>query len=45
MLWGRNLLDRQNAENPGGLVAADLGAYKTNVQDERTYGIDLRYNF
>ena len=44
-IWGRNLLDEQVAENPGGYVADELGAYKTNVQDERTYGVDLRYNF
>ena len=44
-LWGKNLLDEEYAENPGGFVASDLGAYRTNVQDPRTYGVDLRYNF
>ncbi len=44
-LWGKNLLDEEFAENPGGFVADELGAYKTNVQDPLTYGVDLRYNF
>ncbi|MDZ7782280.1 MAG: TonB-dependent receptor [Halioglobus sp.] len=47
-LWGRNLLDKEYAENPGGFAADEddaLGAFKTNVQDPLTYGVDLRYNF
>lgn len=44
-IWGDNLLDRENADNPGGYVAADLGAYKTGIQDPRTYGMDIRYLF
>lgn len=44
-IWGDNLLDRENADNPGGFVAQDLGAYKTGIQDPRTYGVDFRYMF
>ena len=44
-LWGKNLLDKEYAENPDGFAADTLGAFKTNVQDPLTYGVDLRYNF
>jgi len=44
-LWGKNLMDKEYADNPGGFVADELSAYKTNVQDPLTYGVDLRYNF
>lgn len=44
-LWGRNLLDKEYADNPGGFVADTLGAYKTNVEDPLTFGVDLRYAF
>jgi iron complex outermembrane recepter protein len=44
-LWGANLLDNEYAGNPGGFVADTLGAYKTEIDDPRTYGIDLRYSF
>lgn len=45
-LWGRNLLDKQIAANPGGLAAANLGVYRTdNLEDPFTYGVDLRYSF
>jgi len=44
-IWGDNLLDRENASNPDGYVAADLGAYKTGIEDPRTYGMDIRYLF
>jgi iron complex outermembrane recepter protein len=44
-LWGNNLLDEEYADNPGGLAAADLGAYHTNIDDVLTWGVDLRYSF
>ncbi|MGI9286351.1 MAG: TonB-dependent receptor [Pseudomonadales bacterium] len=44
-LWGKNLLDEENAENPGGFVADTLGAAHTAIDDPRTYGLDLRYSF
>ncbi len=44
-LWGRNLLDREVASNPGGYVADYLGAAHTNIQDPLTWGVDLRYSF
>ena len=44
-LWGRNLLDKEYASNPGGFVADTLGAYTTNIQEPLTYGVEVRYNF
>ena len=44
-VWGRNLQDNEIADNPGGFVASNLGAYRTNIEDPRTYGVDLRYSF
>jgi len=45
-LWGRNLLDNEYAENPGGFVADTLGAAHTKfLEDPITYGVDLRYSF
>jgi iron complex outermembrane receptor protein len=44
-LWGRNLLDKEYASNPGGFVADTLGAFRTNVQDPLTYGMEVLYNF
>ncbi len=44
-LWGKNLLDKEIADNPGGPVAADLGAYRTSIEDPLTWGVDLRYSF
>ncbi|GAB5450396.1 MAG: TonB-dependent receptor [Halioglobus sp.] len=44
-LWGKNLLDKERASNPGGFVADTLGAYKTTIEDPMTYGVDLRYSF
>ncbi|MEH6585610.1 MAG: TonB-dependent receptor [Halioglobus sp.] len=44
-LWGSNLLDEEYAGNPGGLAAADLGAYHTTPDDTLTWGVDLRYSF
>lgn len=44
-LWGSNLLDEEYAGNPGGLAAADLGAYHTTPEDTLTWGLDLRYSF
>ena len=44
-LWGQNLLDKEYASNPGGFVAADLGAAYTSIDDPLTYGVDLRYAF
>lgn len=44
-IWGKNLQDNQIAENPGGFVADFFGAYKTNIEDPRTYGVDFRYSF
>ena len=44
-LWGKNLLDKENASNPGGFVASDLGAYRTSIEDPLTWGVDLRYSF
>ncbi len=44
-LWGNNLLDEEYASNPGGLAAADLGAFHTSIANPLTYGVDLRYSF
>lgn len=44
-IWGRNLQDNEIAGNPGGLTAANLGTYRTSIEDPLTYGIDLRYSF
>ncbi|AQA19836.1 hypothetical protein BST95_17880 [Halioglobus japonicus] len=44
-LWGNNLLDEEYAVNPGGLAADVLGAYHTRIDDQLTYGLDLRYSF
>ncbi len=44
-LWGRNLLDKEVASNPGGYVADALGAAFTTIQDPLTWGVDLRYSF
>ena len=44
-LWGKNLLDKEIADNPGGYVASDLGAYRTSIEDPLTYGVDVRYSF
>ena len=44
-LWGKNLLDKEIAENPGGFVADALGAYRTSIEDPLTWGVDLRYSF
>ncbi|MEM9254572.1 MAG: TonB-dependent receptor [Pseudomonadota bacterium] len=44
-VWGKNLLDKEYADNPGGLVADTLGAYKTNIEDPLTYGVEIRYTF
>jgi iron complex outermembrane receptor protein len=44
-VWGRNLQDNEIAENPGGLAAANLGVYRTSIEDPLTYGMDFRYSF
>jgi iron complex outermembrane recepter protein len=44
-VWGRNLQDNEIADNPGGFVASNLGAYRTSIEDPLTYGVDLRYSF
>lgn len=44
-IWGRNLQDNEIADNPGGLAAANLGVYRTSIEDPLTYGVDLRYSF
>jgi iron complex outermembrane receptor protein len=44
-IWGRNLQDNEIAPNPGGLAAANLGVYRTSIEDPLTYGVDLRYSF
>jgi len=44
-VWGKNLLDEKNADNPEGLAAAVLGAYHTRPEDTLTWGIDLQYRF
>lgn len=44
-LWGANILDKEYADNPGGYVADAIGAYRTGIDDPRTYGIDFRYSF
>ena len=44
-LWGNNLLDEENASNPGGYVADLLGAAKTTPEDPLTWGVDVRYSF
>jgi iron complex outermembrane receptor protein len=44
-IWGNNLLDEEYATNPGGRAASTLGVYHTNLADQLTYGIDLRYSF
>jgi iron complex outermembrane receptor protein len=44
-IWSNNIFDEEYAGNPGGFVADALGAYKTGIDDTRTYGVDLRYSF
>jgi iron complex outermembrane recepter protein len=44
-IWGRNLQDNEIADNPGGYAAANLGAYRTSIEDPLTYGMDIRYSF
>jgi iron complex outermembrane receptor protein len=44
-LWGKNLLDKEIADNPDGFVADALGAYRTSIEDPLTWGVDLRYSF
>ena len=44
-LWGKNLLDKELADNPDGFVADALGAYRTSIEDPLTWGVDLRYSF
>ena len=44
-LWGKNLLDKEVAENPDGFVADAIGAYRTSIEDPLTWGVDLRYSF
>jgi iron complex outermembrane receptor protein len=44
-IWGKNLQDNEIADNPGGLAAANLGVYRTSIEDPLTYGVDLRYSF
>lgn len=44
-LWGKNLLDNQYTDIPGGLTASDLGTAHTNVSAPLTWGVDARYNF
>ena len=44
-LWGKNLLDEEYAANPGGFAADNLGVPHTNLDDVRTYGLDLVYSF
>ena len=44
-IWGKNLQDNEIADNPGGLAAANLGVYRTSIEDPLTYGIDMRYSF
>jgi hypothetical protein len=44
-IWGKNLQDNEIADNPGGFVADFFGAYRTNIEDPRTYGMDFRYSF
>jgi iron complex outermembrane recepter protein len=44
-IWGKNLQDNEIADNPGGFAAANLGAYRTSIEDPLTYGMDIRYSF
>ena len=44
-LWGRNLLDKEYAQNPDGIGAENLGGAHTRIDDPVTYGLDLRYSF
>ena len=44
-LWGKNLLDKEIADNPDGLAADTLGFYRTSIGDPLTWGVDLRYSF
>ncbi len=44
-VWGRNLQDNEIANNPDGLAAANLGVYRTSIEDPLTFGVDLRYSF
>lgn len=44
-LWGKNLTDQELASNPGGFAARELGVTHTNIDDPRTYGIEVRYAF
>lgn len=44
-LWVNNLLDEETASNPEGFAADELGGVWTTIDDPRTYGLDLRYNF
>ncbi len=44
-IWGKNLQDNEIAQNPGGFAAANLGVYKTSIEDPLTYGVDMRYSF
>jgi iron complex outermembrane receptor protein len=44
-IWGKNLQDNEIADNPGGFAAANLGAYRTSIEDPLTYGMDFRYSF
>ncbi|MCH9690574.1 MAG: TonB-dependent receptor [Gammaproteobacteria bacterium] len=44
-LWGKNLLNEEHANNPGGFAADYLDVYHTIPEDTLTWGVDLRYAF
>ena len=44
-LWGKNLLDNQYTDIPGGLTATTFGSAHAKVSAPLTWGIDARYNF
>tara|TARA_B100000446_G_scaffold90034_1_gene84740 strand:+ start:32059 stop:34593 length:2535 start_codon:yes stop_codon:yes gene_type:complete len=44
-LWGKNLLDNQYSDIPGGLTASTFGTAHSLVSAPLTWGIDARYNF
>ncbi|WP_299979074.1 TonB-dependent receptor [uncultured Pseudoteredinibacter sp.] len=44
-IWGRNLSDNKRVTNIGGLGINTINAPVASIDDPRTYGLSLKYNF
>ncbi|MFS1524257.1 TonB-dependent receptor [Microbulbifer sp. 2304DJ12-6] len=44
-LWGKNLTDEEYVSTVGGFGQTELQAPIVTIEEPRTYGVDVRYNF